>query len=254
MKSYIFVHQGVSDEIEFALALLGYIVIRLPSFGALGPYVCCHPDSLLFPLPDGRLLMHENYYRENRELFDRTGLRFALTDEPVGAEYPQDVLLNALALRDVLYGRLDSVSKTVKAAYNKHVGVKQGYARCSVLALGERAAVTADRGLEKALLSQGASVLMLPPGGIILRAAAPSGFDEKGKKIKPVGDAVRCDGFIGGSGVMLGEDTCGFFGDITAYKHYEQLQSFARSHGVRLVSLGTGPLEDMGGAVIAGLK
>lgn len=53
---------------------------------------------------------------------------------------------------------------------------------------------------------------------------------------------------------MLGEDTCGFFGDITAYKHYEQLQSFARSHGVRLVSLGTGPLEDMGGAVIAGLK
>ena len=160
--------------------------------------MACHPDSLLFPLPDGSLLVFADYYRENRELFESTGLCFVTTDEPVGAEYPRDVPLNALPLGGVLYGRLDSVSDVIKSAYGRHVNVKQGYARCSVLALGERAAVTADRGLAYALLSEGVDVLLLPPGGILLRAAVPAGANET-----PGGGTVRSDGFIGGSGVLL---------------------------------------------------
>lgn len=257
VKPFIFVHQSVSDETESALDALGFVVVRLPSFKALGPYVRCHPDSLLYPLPDGRLLVHSDYYRENRELFDRTGLLFALTDEPVGAEYPRDVLLNALTLGGVLYGKLDSVSDTVKAAYKTHVNVKQGYSRCSVLTLSDRAAVTADRGIARALMSNGVDVLLLPPCGILLRTYGEGEHGTRSEK-KPCDDSVRRDGFIGGSGVLfqkgnciLEEPVCGFFGDITAYEHYGQLERFAASHGVRLISLCGSPLEDFGGAVIA---
>ncbi len=278
MKLFIFVHQGVSGEAEAAIAEFGYTVVRLPSFWALGPYVCSHPDSLLFPLPDGRLLLHADYYASNRELFDSTGLPLALTSEPVGAVYPHDVLLNALALDGVLYGRMDSVSHIIKDAYAGHINVRQGYARCSVLAMGERATVTADRGLAGAILSHGVDVLLLPPGGIMLRAVLPpddgsqaagegdsvptgtsasarpfseaAGAGEpSGKKTKPCSDLLRCDGFIGGCGVMLDDKTCGFFGDITGYPHYDTLGSFARAHGVRLCSLCGGLLEDLGGAV-----
>lgn len=273
MKSLIFVHQGVSGEAESAIAEFGYIAVRLPSFWALGPYVCGHPDSLLFPLPDGRMLLHSGYYAANRGLFDGTGLPLLLTDEPVGGEYPRDVLLNALSLGGALYGRMDSVSHIIKDAYPEHINVRQGYARCSVLALSGHAAVTADRGLAGALMSRGVDVLLLPPGGIMLRAVLPpddgSEKAEAGdsvqtaeilpetavaggfaQKTKPRSGLLRCDGFIGGCGVMLDDTTCGFFGDITRYPHYDALESFARAHGVRLRSLCSGPIEDLGGAVI----
>jgi len=252
VKKFIFVNQSVSGEIEASLAALGYIVIRLPSFRRLGRYVCCHPDSIMFPLPDGRLLVHAEYFRENQKLFLSTGLEFALTDEPVGQNYPQDVLFNALAIGGTLFGRLDAVSKVIKAAYTEHVGVKQGYARCSVLALGERAAATADPGMARALSEKGISVLLLPPDGIILRA-----YGTEGEKIKPPCGELRYDGFIGGCGVMLDGDSatgpkiCGVFGEITAYKHFLLLSEFAGAHGIKLVSLCRSPLEDLGGAVIA---
>ncbi len=248
MKKFIFVHQGVSGEVCEAINRFGFTVVRLPSFIVLNALIREHPDSLVFPLPDGRILLHSDYYGANGAFFDVLGLPVATTDEPIGEKYPDDILLNALVLGSTLYGRLDKISRMITGAYAERVNVKQGYARCSVLALGDNAAVIADRGLAGALGSRGVDVLLLPPGGIRLG----SGIHAAGKYAdeKYAGGKYADGGFIGGSGVMLRGDLCGFFGDINGYAHYAELCEFADAHGVELVSLGTFPLSDLGGAVI----
>jgi hypothetical protein len=47
----------------------------------------------------------------------------------------------------------------------------------------------------------------------------------------------------------LDEHTLGFFGRIEAFEGYSSLSAFFGARGVRLVSLGKGPLFDYGGAV-----
>lgn len=182
--------------------------------------------------------MHADYYGANRTLFDGLGLRYILTDEPVSELYPGDILLNALALDGVLYGRLDKISRFITGAYACQAPVKQGYARCSVLALGSRIAVTSDWKLADAMSRESVGVLLLPPGGIKLSGSQKNGEpDSEG-------------GFIGGCGVMLDSATCGFFGDITAYVQYPKLSEYANTHGIKLLPLDGGPLSDLGGAVI----
>ena len=240
VKQIIFIHQGVSDEADEAIARFGFIVVRLPSFYALGELVRGHPDSLLFLLPDGRLLLHTDYYGANLALLDGFGLETATTDERVGAEYPNDILFNALEFGGKLYGRQDKISRFIAAAYSERVCVRQGYVRCSVLKLGGRAAATSDPGLADALESNGIDVLRLPPGGIFLCG------DASGANATP----IREGGFIGGCGVMLGDSVCGFFGDITSYQFNAELREFADTHGIKLLSLDAGRLTDFGGAVI----
>lgn len=161
---------------------------------------------------------------------------FTLDDcrDRISGSYPENVRLNCLYFRGTLYGKLSAADASVLDFCRKNniqtVNVKQGYTRCSVLLIGNRAAVTADRGIADALQKDGAEVLLIAPGHVTL-----PGFD--------------C-GFIGGAGFCDG-DTVYCFGDITRHPDFEKIKALCAKHNSKIEILcADKPLTDLGGAVL----
>lgn len=226
----IMIDHRVSSACTDTLERLGYSIIRLPSFSALPDAISAHPDTLIYKLKNGDLLMAEEYYEQNRNIFDKKGFKIRLSNQKLGKKYPSDILFNALSIGNTVYGRLDHISDIILSESEKQVYVKQGYARCSTAMLSEKAVVTSDTGLAKALSKNGISVLEISSGSIIL-----DGYDY---------------GFIGGAGGLLSNGIYAFFGKIKAHPEGELIAYFAERNNVKILELSDEPLHDHGGFIV----
>jgi hypothetical protein len=162
---------------------------------------------------------------------------FSLDDcvKKAGEKYPENILLNCLFLNNTLYGKLDSTDDSVihycRNNNIKLVNVNQGYTRCSTLAINNKAAITADKSIEKALKNNGVEVLLIEPGYIKL-----DGFDY---------------GFIGGAS-FCDNNKVFFFGNIEMHPDHSKISEFIYDHNSDLEVLCQDmTITDIGGAVIA---
>lgn len=228
---HILIDHRVSDACVDTLGRLGYSVVRLPTSSALPKEISAHPDTLIYKLRDGSLLMSEEYYRQNRNIFDSRSIRgIRLSKAQPHGEYPFDILFNALMVQDTVYGRIDMISDIILQEAKNKVAVKQGYARCSVAMLSEKAAITSDAGLAKALSENGISVLKISQGSIALDGYAY--------------------GFIGGAGGLLEKGLYASFGKIKAHPDGELICDFAERNYVKIIELSDEPLHDYGGFIV----
>ena len=222
------------------LTLLGYKVLTLPPFSRLSRAVASHPDMLIHRVGN-EYISYADYCEEVSYVFSDlsllsvgTGARFTFTADEVSAEYPHDVGLNALEIGGKLLIRRASASETLLSIAERHgleiVDVKQGYPACTVLKLNEEAVITADRGMQKVLRAHGIRVTLIEEGNISL---PPHEY-----------------GFIGGAGEVDG-DTLYLFGDPMTHRDGEKIVDAARNEGLKVVSLSSGVLRDLGGILFA---
>ncbi len=164
------------------------------------------------------------------------GRLFKLSDceKTVMRKYPNNVLLNCLYHNHRLYGNVKAIDPVV-IRYCKEQNipvenVNQGYSRCSVLPVNDNAVITADRSLQKALVKNGAEVLLIQPGDIRL-----DGYPY---------------GFIGGAG-FTDNNTVFFFGNVRKHPDYEKIKVFCNRYNSKIEILcPSEPLTDIGGAVL----
>lgn len=226
MERYILLGEGGIPFLSEISYMTGATVRVLPSFDKIGSPVSSHADSLIYPLADS-LLMHRDYYEENKELFSSLPFSVLTTDEEFSKGYPRDILFNALSVGSFVIGRCDRISKYILKEKTA-VQARQGYARCSVLLLNN-AAVTADKTIARALLGIGIDTLLIQSGHIALDG---------------------CEyGFIGGASFVF-DKTVYFFGDINTHPDCDMIVDFLSSHGYAAHSLSKDGLTDIGGAVI----
>jgi hypothetical protein len=142
----------------------GFAVVLLPAFAKLPSPVASHPDLLLHDL-GGELLVYREYYIENQMLFE--GMTVKLTDHAAGDTYPKDIGMDALCLGKTLFCLPSHTCPEILSG-REIVPVRQGYAACACLKVGENAIVTSDIGIAKEAEKRGVSVLRIRPGCIDL--------------------------------------------------------------------------------------
>ncbi|MBQ8249706.1 MAG: hypothetical protein IJY93_07510 [Clostridia bacterium] len=207
----------------------GFTPISLPSDERLNKIVNTHADTLIFT--DGKAYIANREYIKN--LPEEITHHFIETDDFPYGEYPTDTSFNALVIGDKLFAREKSISASVtdhakKSGYT-FISVRQGYARCSTLAL-DNAAITADIGIGTSIAAQGIKVFIISSGHIALEYCKY--------------------GFIGGASfVDKARKTVYFFGDISLHPDGREIIGFIKKNGYGVVCL-NGTLTDYGGAVI----
>ena len=225
-------------EAELSLMRRGFRVMTLPPSRHLSAPVASHTDMLLFKLGD-EYISFADYCDEAPFVFtDLTtllpGCRVTLTADEVESIHPKDARMNALLMGNLLFARADSVSEYIKKRCTEGgirlVPVKQGYPACTTLRLTDRAAITADLGMAKALSENGVSVTVIGNGGISL---PPYDY-----------------GFIGGCAGVY-ENTVYFIGDIDSHPDAERIKNAISALGMTVASLYGGPLLDLGGILFA---
>lgn len=122
--------------------------------------------------------------------------------------YPYNIAYNGLLIGDNFFHNLcktDPEILTNLENVSLH-NVKQGFARCSTLVLGENLAITADKGMFLALTLAKIETLLIKEGHIYLL-----GYDY---------------GFIGGSGFMIDKNTVCFTGHLKNHPSYNEIINF----------------------------
>lgn len=191
-----------------------------------------HADMQVLPINDKIFILNECVKLKNK--LSNKNLIFC--SKKAGKSYPENILLNCLFMNNTLYGKLSATDKNVleycKDNNIKTVNVNQGYTRCSTLIINQNTAITSDPSISKALNKNGAEVLLISPGNIVLE-----GFDY---------------GFIGGASTKI-NDTIFFFGNLENHPDYIKIKEFCFNHNSNIELLCKNmPLTDIGGIVKTG--
>ena len=232
MKTVI-ADERLDARCEKSLTERGFEIIKLPPSPRLQTPVASHPDMLMFMIGD-RLICHSSYFMIAKDTLQRIAhrgdLEIELSDEIFSCDYPNDVLFNSALLGDRLICRKKSTSELIKARMQDEniINVNQGYAKCSIVTVGDNAIITADPSIAKAARTCGINVLELGSSSVRL-------------------DGYDC-GFIGGASGDDGEHIV-FCGDISLHPEGEKIKSFCRENRREPVSLSPLPLYDYGSLI-----
>ncbi len=217
-----------------ALEREGFAVLICPVSRWLPDPIAHHPDMVMALLGE-TFFCYEGYFAENGAFFSALSALcphirvVGLSDAP-GARFPADCAYNLLKMGKSVFFNPKGLAPTL-ANVISHRGLKachtrQGYAACTVRALGDRYAITSDAGMAAALADEGISVLSIREGNISLPPYA--------------------HGFIGGASGCF-QNTAYFLGDLAAHPDYDAMRHFASEAGFSLRSLSSEPLCDLGG-------
>ena len=222
----------INDSSLASLRREGFEVIPMPCAKHLQEAVSGHTDMLIF-WGLGKIFCHRRYFDSNKELLERiadfSGAVLEISDEPTGEKYPLDVLFNACLIGNKLICNEKTVSKLILDAAVANgceiISVSQGYTKCSVCVVSDKAIITADRGIAKACREREIDVLEISEGHISL---PPYDF-----------------GFIGGASGSCGEKVY-FCGSLDTHPDGDKIEEFCKKHKKSATSLGDGILQDVG--------
>lgn len=224
---------AVSSEAEDVISALQsakIAVVPVEPNENLPTGIASHADLQILHL-GGNSVLTASCSKKSTDMLQILGFDIKNTENELDFSYPDDCLINAEIIGKNIIVNLDIIDKKLLefAEENNYniIGVKQGYAKCSVLAVAEDAVITADPGIARILQQKEIEVLKIKEGGIYLK-----GYDT---------------GFIGGCGGMVEEKILGTSGNLKSLKDYDNIKDFLRNRNIYSENLGGRTLRDIGG-------
>ena len=218
------------------LTALGFDICILEQDERLPLPVRSHADMLVFAVDDN-IFCSAEYLKKAHAVFERIekyGYKIIQCDTKLSDIYPHDISFNLALVGKHLFGKLDFTSQKIidhaKKSEFTLVPVKQGYAKCSTVILGDTAIITADKTIASAAMQKGIRVLKIEN--------SPSAVSLKGYDY----------GFIGGA-CGIYKNKVYFSGNIYRHPDGQRISDFCVENGFEPISLTDGPLVDIGGII-----
>ncbi len=215
----------VSSQLPLSMRLMlgqyGIHLLDCPPNPALPVTVSHHPDLSVFDLGNGRMIVAKEL-----PMFLPDSIEQITGTANLSPNYPQDIAYDACLIGTFLFCMRGATATEILRQPYSIVDVRQGYTKCSIAIVAEKAAITEDKGLAQSMRQVGIDVLLLEPGGVAL-----PGYDR---------------GFIGGACGKIAPDILAFFGDVSRHSQYGQMIEFCQNYGVELLSLSQDILTDYG--------
>ncbi len=227
---YCFVDYRISSEEFHSLASLGAHIIKIPKCKYVYEAINGHPDIQLNILNkrEALLIIQKDMPNHFKKILDSNNIKYIVSKKSLSNTYPNDIFLNALNLKKHFIHNLKNTDKNLLELQNgkKLINVSQGYTKCSILPVREKALITSDKGIYNILKNHDFHMLLLPPGDILL-----PGLNY---------------GFIGGTGGLITENTMAFFGNLNHYAYGKEVLNFLYKYDVKPVYLRNSKLIDRG--------
>ena len=214
-----------------ALQDLGVRTLSPAPCGSLPPEERSHADQAVCAAGGG-VIFAEPGQRALKEPLTALGYRVVFGNAP-GGVYPKNVTYNAAVFGELALARFDCVLPALRLFLEESgktpVNVRQGYAKCALCAVSEKAFITEDRGMAAVLRGMGRDVLLISPGDVALSEAHY--------------------GFFGGASGLIAPDRLAVTGSLSFHRDGEAIRAFLKKHGVRAVELTNGKITDIGGVL-----
>ena len=194
-----FVDYRISELEEKKLKDLNVNIIKVPKHPKLYDAIDGHPDIQINIINKNTLLLAKD---SSEELF------------------------NSIK-NDFIHNLKFTDPKLMESVKGKNlINIKQGYSKCSIAVVSEKALITSDKGIYKALKPYGFDILLIPSGDISL-----PGLDY---------------GFIGGTCGLISKNKMAFFGNLENHSYGNDIKNFLLKYDVEPIYLSNSKLIDRG--------
>ncbi len=206
-------------------------VISLPPYDKLDTPVSTHADMLV-SIIDDNIFVYNEYYEANKSLFSSLDEKYKIVKvkKACDKKYPNDIALNVLIIGNKIFCNIKNTAKEILEYAEKNgyelINISQGYSACSTLVIGDKSAITADKGVYKALLKENIKTLLITNDTIKLQG-------------------YNC-GFIGGCGGAYNKKVI-FFGEIENHPDFDKINDFLSGENCTYISVSNGDVYDFGG-------
>lgn len=208
-----------AEKLRKPLNLRGIDCIFLPKNKDVEWQINSHADIQIFNANDDVYVCEPSICVDFNVIYGKTRLKKG---------YPCNIAYNGLLIGDDFFHNLKYTDEVIlKNLKNVTLhNVKQGFARCSTLILGEKTAITADKGMHKALENAKIDVLQINEGGILL-----DGYDY---------------GFIGGCGFMQNDEKLCLTGRLDHHSSFSEITQFLNERNIQIDYLTDEKIFDIG--------
>lgn len=188
-----------------------------------------HADMCAVHLGGNKIIVGKNQTSLIKNLRE-WGLSVCETRDIIAGEYPFDVKLNVALFGSIAVGAFIYSDNSLLEAIEglSKYNVRQGYAKCSILPITEKALITDDPSICNALKNS-FDVLLVQKGDIVL----------EGHEY----------GFIGGAAAKISKDEILFFGNLRKHRNCDDILAFLGKYSCKAIFFETIPLTDVGGIV-----
>lgn len=220
----------VSSEVLKNLEKLNLKVIPTIQCNEVAEPISYHPDIVLHPINHNTLIVAPNVFDYYKEKLSKMGITIIKGETELSKEYPKDIAYNVGRIDNIAIHNFKHTDEKLKYYLKKEnldlVHIEQGYTKCSMAIIDEKAIITADRPIYKNLIDLGFDVLLIEPGYI----------DLKGYPY----------GFIGGTCGNLSKNNIMFSGEFLKHPEKRKMINFLKKYKKRVFWLSNKNIIDIG--------
>ncbi len=224
----------ISEEAQKRLANLNVSLLRLQPHRSLYTAVNSHPDMQLHHIGGEMIVYAPGTDPVLLDILSKYGFKLLKGESVLSPSYPADIAYNAARVGNKYFHNLKYTDAIIRRQLEKldvePVHVKQGYAKCSILAVNENSIITSDTGIAKAAEKKGLDVLNIAT--------------ERSIKLPELNY-----GFIGGTGGMIGKTTLAVNGRIASLDCHDALLSFLSNKNIIIKELTDEIVTDIGSII-----
>lgn len=231
----VIIGEKYADKLAKPLEKCGINPIFVHNNPKVDPRLAGHADLSVFHAGGERVYLAP-YLRgsEFAKKLETLGTDIIYADITQNPTYPNDAQLNISAVGSSLIfnpnsSYLPAVNNLTIERGDQAIICKQGYAKCSILAVNERSLITQDPGIARAAIAAGLEVLQISPDAVAL-------------------DGFSC-GFIGGAGFKLNAGELAFTGTLDTLPDKPGILAFLAERDITPVYLTDDPVFDIGSAI-----
>lgn len=217
-------NKAVTDVLE----QYGYVCIPTQKSECVSEPIALHADVLYLKSENNKIFV-SSCQNDNIDMLKQLGYNTETINLNPG--YKTECLLNMIITENnVICNPKTCMDLSLLQSTKEIIEVKQGYTRCSTIALNSDNFITEDEGIYVTLSKAGKNCLLITKGYVKL-----DGYDY---------------GFIGGASVYLKENsTLLFSGDISVHPDFERIKIFCKNINVTTDYIDNMELTDIGGVV-----
>jgi len=189
-----------------------------------------HPDIVMHPIDYNTIIVAPNVFDYYEEKLAKQGISVIKGEKYLSCKYPDDIAYNvgrvhSYAMHNFKYTD-EKLLFYLKKSGIELIDIKQGYSKCSMAVVDEKAIITSDYPIYKQLSKLDIDVLHIRPGYIKLE-----GLNY---------------GFIGGTCGNLSKDSIAISGNFENHPDKENIFNFLKKHRKNLIILDDNQIVDLG--------
>ncbi len=220
----LIISQDAPEKAKEKLDELGYYVIESVKLKNVSSAISCHPDIQIVK-SDDKWICCPKVYEHYKKYISSDKLIMGKTQ--LNPLYPQDIAYNVAVTREIAIHNFKYTDEEfINNCTLEKINVSQGYSKCNICIVGDRAFITSDAGMYRELIKHSCDVLLISSGEILL-----PGYDY---------------GFIGGASGLLDDKTLAFCGDVYHHSDGKKIAKFCEKYGVEIICLTDKELTDIG--------